>query len=197
MVVKISDIADVQGGLVLSRKEAASNVETFYKYKRLTVRALGEDGYIENSELEDFYSNELLDHALFTTRGSVAVRLVSPMYPAFINEDCENLLVPSQIAVLRVKNQNILMPQYLRLCLAQRNIQEKVQKIERGTAQRTVKIGTITELQIVIPDMKTQKMAVKIDEMSRKRERMYQNLIKQERLLTEKVIENIIGGKIG
>lgn len=197
MVVKISDIADVQGGLVLSRKEASSNVETCYKYKRLTVRALGEDGYIENNELEDFYSNELLDHALFTTRGSVVVRLVSPMYPIFINEDCENLLVPSQIAVLRVKNQNILMPQYLRLCLAQRNIQEKVQKIERGTAQRTVKIGTITELQIVIPDMKTQKMAVKIDEMSRKRERMYQNLIKQERLLTEKIIQNIIGGKMG
>lgn len=197
MVVKISDIADVQGGLVLSRKEAASNVETFHKYKRLTVRALGEDGYIENSELEDFYSNELLVHALFTTRGSVVVRLVSPMYPVFINESCENLLVPSQIAVLRVKSQNILMPQYLRLCLAQRNIQEKVQKIERGTAQRTIKIGTIAELQIVIPDMKTQKMAVKIDEMSRKRERMYQNLIKQERLLTEKVIENIIGGKKG
>lgn len=197
MVAKISDIADVQGGLVLSRKEAASNVETYYKYKRLTVRALGEDGYIENSELEDFYSNELLDHALFTTRGSVAVRLVSPMYPVFISESCENLLVPSQIAVLRVKNQNFIMPQYLRLCLAQKNIQEKVQKIERGTAQRTVKIGTITELQIVVPDMKTQKMAVEIDEMSRKRERMYQNLIKQERLLTEKVIENIIGGKIG
>lgn len=196
MIVKISDIADAQGGLVLSRKEARNPTADSHQYRRLTLRALGDNGYINPTELEDFYAAESLDNALFTTSGSIAVRLAFPLYPVLINEECQNLLVPSQIAVLKVKDCKVVLPAYLRLCLAQRDVQDRVQKIESGTAQRTVKIGTIMDLQIAVPNMETQRKAVAIDELSRKRERMYRDLIEQERLFNDAVIENIIGGTI-
>ena len=104
MIAKISDLADVQGGIVLSRKEAKNQKESAFKYSRLTLRAFDENGNINRSELEIFHACESLENALFTKVGDVVIRLVSPMYPAFIEPDYENILVPSQFAILRVKD---------------------------------------------------------------------------------------------
>ena len=196
MVIKISDIAKIQGGIVLGRKEAKNPDKDSYIYKRLTLRALNENGYIVRSELEDFPADESLRDALFTHKGDVVVRLTYPLFPTIISEGNEGLLVPSQIAVLQVKDPNVIIPEYLRLYLAQKDTLDRVQKIESGTAQRTVKIGTILNLPIMIPDIEVQCKVVAIDELSRKREQLYRSLIEQERFVTENVIENVIGGKI-
>ena len=103
MTAKISDVADMQGGIVLSRKEAKSPDESLASYKRLTLRAFDGIGNIHLSELEPFYACEDLGGALFTSKGDVVVRLVSPMYPVYIDDNYENILVPSQFAVLRVE----------------------------------------------------------------------------------------------
>ena len=196
MIVKISDIADAQGGLVLSRKEEKAPVADTCHFKRLTLRALDDNGFIRKENLEDFYSKDSLSNALFTSLGDVVIRLFSPMCPAMVTEDDTGLLVPSQLAVLKIKKDGPIIAEYLRLCLAQRDIQERVLKIESGTAQRTVKLGTIMELKISIPDLETQYKVVQIDNLSRERERMYQELISQERIFTERIIEDIIGGSL-
>ena len=126
MVAKISDVAEVQGGIVLSRKEAKTQEESYCSYKRLTLRAFDRTGSIHVSDLEDFYACESLDNALFTSKGDVVVRLLSPMYPVYVENNYENILVPSQFAVLRVKDREVIMPEYLRLWLAQKSIQDRV-----------------------------------------------------------------------
>ena len=143
MVAKISDVAEVQGGIVLSRKEAKTQEESYCSYKRLTLRAFDRTGSIHVSDLEDFYACESLDNALFTSKGDVVVRLLSPMYPVYVENNYENILLPSQFAVLRVKDREVIMPEYLRLWLAQNSIQDRVLDLESGTAQKAVKIKTI------------------------------------------------------
>ena len=194
MVAKISDVAEVQGGIVLSRKEAKTQEESYCSYKRLTLRAFDRTGSIYVSDLEDFYACESLDNALFTSKGDVVVRLLSPMYPVYVENNYENILVPSQFAVLRVKDREVIMPEYLRLWLAQKSIQDRVLDLESGTAQKAVKIKTILNLDIFIPPLEVQKKAVMIDTLSRRRECLYRELIEEERTLTENLLENIIGG---
>lgn len=194
MIAKISDLADVQGGMVLSRKEAKNQEDNSFEYSRLTLRAFDENGNINRSELEIFYACESLENALFTKVGDVVVRLVSPMYPAYIEPGYENILVPSQFAVLRVKDSMEIMPEYLRLCLAQKSVQERILSLESGTAQKTVKIKTVLDLEILLQPLQIQQEAVQIDRLSRKRECMYHELIENERILTEHLIEKIIGG---
>lgn len=196
MIVKISDIADAQGGLVLSRKEVKEPSADTFCFKRLTLRALGDNGYINKRYLDNFYSKDSLSTALFTLPGDVVVRLFSPMCPAIVDEENKGLLVPSQLAVLKIKKDVPVLPEYLRLCLSQREIQERVLQAESGTAQRTVKLGTIMDLQVSVPDIITQRKAVQIDVLGRERERLYRELIEQEHLLSEKIIENIIGGTL-
>lgn len=194
MIAKISDIAEIQGGIVLSRKEAKSQDESYCTYKRLTLRAFDRTGILHISDLEDFYACDSLDNALFTKKGDVLVRLLSPMYPVYVEGDYEGILVPSQFAVLRVKDTKVVLPEYLRLYLAQNTIQDLVLSLESGTAQKAVKIKTILNLEISIPALEIQQKAVKIDTLSRRRECLYRELMEEERMLTETLLENIIGG---
>ena len=194
MIARISTIADVQGGMVLSRKEAKSPEDAACQYQRLTLRAFDDNGNINNDEFETFYACESLDNALFTELGDVVVRLVSPMYPVYISPGYENILVPSQFAVLRVKDRTQIMPEYLRLCLAQKNIQDRILSLESGTAQKTVKIKTVLDLEIPVRPIHTQRQAVQLDSLNRHREQLYRELIQNERMLTENLIEKIIGG---
>lgn len=194
MIAKISDLADVQGGIVLSRKEAKNQKESAFEYSRLTLRAFDENGNINRSELEIFHACESLENALFTKVGDVVIRLVSPMYPASIEPDYENILVPSQFAILRVKDCAKVMPEYLRLCLAQKSVEERILSLESGTAQKTVKIKTVLDLEVPLQPLHIQRQAAQIDLLSRKRERMYRELIENERILTEHLIEKMIGG---
>ena len=187
MILQISRLVDAQGGLVLSRKEAKNPEANIYRYKRLTLRSLAEDGYISDSDLEDFYTNESLNSAWFASPGDVLIRLFSPLCPTVIDESRKELLV---------KDRSIISPEFLRLSLSQKEVQEHVRRIERGTAQRTVKLGTIMDLLIEVPDMETQRRAIEVDKLSRKRERMYLDLIDQERQLTEITIKKIIGGSL-
>lgn len=194
MILKISDIATVQSGLVLSRKEAKKDsIETF-EYKRLTLRSLGEDGFLSEAELELYNAKEQLDGSSLTVSDDVIIRLFSPLCPILINESSEGLVIPSQLAVLKVKDTLTVLPAYLRWYLSQKEIQERVLFEEGGTAQRTIKVSTIMDLLINIPDIEKQRKAVQIDELSRTRERLYRELIQQERIYTENAIANIIGG---
>lgn len=194
MNTKISDLADVQGGMVLSRKEAKKQKEKAFEYSRLTLRAFDENGNINRSELEIFRACENLENVLFTEVGDVVIRLVSPMYPVYIELGYENILVPSQFAILRVKDCARVMPEYLRLCLAQKSVQERILNLESGTAQKTVKIKTVLDLEIPLQPLHIQQQAVQIDRLSRKRECMYRELIENERIVTEHLIDKIIGG---
>lgn len=194
MSAKISDLADVQGGMVLSRKEAKSPDNTACRYQRLTLRSFDQNGNIDKNELEIFHACESLENALFTQAGDVVIRLFSPMYPVHIETGYENILVPSQFAVLRVKDDTEIMPEYLRLCLAQKSVQERILSLESGTAQKTVKIKTVLDLEIPLQPLHIQQKAVQIDRLSRKRECMYRELMENERILTEHLIEKMIGG---
>ena len=69
MMMQISELVKAQGGLVLSRKETKASGNGGCPYKRLTLRALTEDGEIDSSALEDFCASETwrcCDTALFT-----------------------------------------------------------------------------------------------------------------------------------
>lgn len=195
MRVRVSDVASAQSGLVLSRKETSTQAGTPIKYRRLNLRALEENGFINVSELEMFYSREPLETSLLTKPKDIVLRLFTPMHPVLIDSQNEGLLVPSQLAIFRVIDESILMPAFLRLCLAQNDLQERVKKLEYGTAQRTVKLRTVLDETIDIPDMKTQEKVVNLDLTNRNRERKYRELVRQERLLTERIIAKLLGGQ--
>jgi len=193
--VKLSDLATVQSGLVLNRKEAKDDGDIVEVYHRLNLRSLGEDGRLKLSELDVFNSQEHLDSSLLTKSGDVAVRLFVPICPITISVDEINFVVPSQLATVRIENRNDIVPEYLRWYLSQEYVTENILAKEGWQSQRTIKISTIADLIIPVPEIEKQDLIVRINKMSLMRERLYKELVRQEKLLTNAMINNAIGGK--
>ena len=194
MNYKLNELVEIHSGVVLSRKEAPPESSIAIPYQRLTLRALSDAGTIQHTELEQYYSREVLDPELFTMVDDVVVRLCTPINPVLIQNGQAGILIPSQLAAIRIKNSSTLMPSYLRWYLSQGSILDALQAAEHGTAQRTIKVKSLLDLDLDLPPLQIQEQIAEIDTLSRRREALYRELIYQERLHAEYAIERIVGG---
>lgn len=193
--MKLSDFATLQSGLVLNRKEARSEEETAKYYKRINMRSLNEYGELDRNDLDIFPSVEILDSAVLTQPNDIIVKLFTPIYPTLISEKDKGFIIPSQLVVVRVFDDQVL-PEYLRYYLSAPEVSELMLSIEGWRSQRTIKVSTFADLEIPIPSIEKQKLIAKISAINSQRERLYKELIEEEKKLTTLKLQKHIGGKV-
>ena len=192
--MKLSDIASLQSGLVLHRKEARFPEETVKAYKRLNLRSLSSYNEIDHKELDIFPAKDILDQAILTQPGDIVIKLFAPISPVVITGHDAGLVIPSQLAVIRIFNNRIL-PQYLRYWLSTPEVSDLLQSLAGGRAQRTIKIGTFAELRIPVLPLKEQQIIADMVSTNLRREQLYRSLIDEQNKFTMLNIQRIIGGK--
>lgn len=193
--MKLSDFATLQSGLVLNRKEARSEEETAKYYKRINMRSLSEYGELDRNDLDIFPSVEILDSAVLTQPNDIIVKLFTPICPTLISEKDKGFIIPSQLVVIRVFDDQVL-PEYLRYYLSAPEVSELMLSIEGWRSQRTIKVSTFADLEIPIPSIEKQKLIAKISAINSQRERLYKELIEEEKKLTTLKLQKYIGGKV-
>ena len=193
--MKLSDFATLQSGLVLNRKEARSEEETAKYYKRINMRSLSEYGELDRNDLDIFPSVEILDSAVLTQPNDIIVKLFTPIYPTLISEEDKGFIIPSQLVVIRVFDDQVL-PEYLRYYLSAPEVSELMLSIEGWRSQRTIKVSTFADLEIPIPSIEKQKLIAKISAINSQRERLHKELIEEEKKLTTLKLQKYIGGKV-
>ena len=193
--MKLSEFANLQSGLVLNRKEARSTEDTVKTYKRLNLRSLDTYGVINHSELDDYHSKELLDDAVLTQPGDIVVKLFAPLSPVLITTIYTGLVIPSQLAVIRIHDKAVL-PEYLRYWLSTPEVSDALLSMEGWQSQKTIKIGTFADLDVPIPSLEMQTIISNMVHVSSRREQLYQELIKEQKKLTSLEIQKIIGGNL-
>lgn len=192
--MKLSDIASLQSGLVLNRKEARFSEKTVKTYKRLNLRSLSSCNEINHEELDIFPAKDILERTVLTQPGDIVIKLFTPIFPVVITEHDAGLVIPSQLAVIRIFNNEIL-PQYLRYWLSTPEVSDLLQSLEGWQSQRTIKIGTFAELEVPVPSLKKQQIIVDMVSINHRREQLYQSLINEQNKFTMLNIQRIIGGK--
>lgn len=191
---KISEIADIQSGLVLSRK-AANEKTSVYPYKRLTLRSVTEECLLDITSFEEYAASEPIDGQFLTKENDIIVRLFAPVCATLITKDYEGLVVPSQLAIIRLKDDSAYLPGYLSVYLTNQRILENLVEGAGMAAQKIIKIGNIAELEIPCLSMEKQKMISDIANEQLNIIALYKKIIEQETLRTKTVIKDIIGGK--
>ncbi|WP_454969283.1 restriction endonuclease subunit S [Eubacterium sp.] len=191
---KISEIADIQSGLVLSRKAAKENVNV-YPYQRLTLRSVTEDCLLDISSFETYEACEPIDEQFLTKENDIIVRLFAPVCATLITKDYEGLVVPSQLAIIRLKDSCPYLPGYLSVYLTNQRILENLIEGAGMAAQKIIKVGNIAELEIPCLPMEKQEMISDIANEQLNIIALYKKIIEQESLRTKSVIKDIFGGK--
>ena len=193
--MKLSDFATLQSGLVLNRKEARSEEETAKYYKRINMRSLSEYGELDRDDLDIFPSTEILDSAVLTQPNDIIVKLFTPICPTLISEKDTGFIIPSQLVAIRIFDNQVL-PEYLRYYLSAPEVSDLMLSIEGWRSQRTIKVSTFADLEIPIPSIEKQQLIAKISAINSQRERLYKQLIEEEKKLTTLKLQKYIGGKV-
>lgn len=191
---KISEIADIQSGLVLSRKAAKENMNV-YPYKRLTLRSVTEECLLDITSFEEYAASEPIDGQFLTKENDIIVRLFAPVCATLITKDYEGLVVPSQLAIIRLKDDSMYLPGYLSVYLTNQRILENLVEGAGMAAQKIIKVGNIAELEIPCLPIEKQKIISDISNEQLTIVALYKKIIEQETLRTKSVIKDIIGGK--
>ena len=191
---KISEIADIQSGLVLSRKAAKENMNV-YPYQRLTLRSVTEDCLLDISSFETYEACEPIYEQFLTKENDIIVRLFAPVCATLITKDYEGLVVPSQLAIIRLKDSCPYLPGYLSVYLTNQRILENLVEGAGMAAQKIIKVGNIAELEIPCLPMEKQEMISDIANEQLNIIALYKKIIEQESLRTKSVIKDIFGGK--
>ena len=192
--MKLSEIATLQTGLVLNRKEARHEEETKRFYRRVTMRSLNEYGVLQRNDIDVFPSTEELDPSVLTHTNDIIVKLFTPIFPTLVKEDAQGLVIPSQLVVIRVFDNRVL-PEYLRYYLSAPEVSDLMLSIEGWRSQRTIKVGTFGDLEIPIPPIEKQKIIAEMTDTDLIRKRLYRELIEEQSKLTTLEIQKYIGGK--
>ena len=191
MNVILSSIANVQSGIVLSRKEARDR-DTARKYSRLTLRALNSSGYIDRSELDDYYSNEGISESHRTQPGDIVIKLFAPLLPTLITDADAGLVVPSQLAIIRIFDSSVL-PTYLQYYLTRQSVTDSLLAMD-SNAQRAITVKSISNISIPAIPLEAQLCVTRIYETSIYRAQLYQQLIEQEEQQVSCLIDSVIRG---
>ncbi|MDW7728085.1 MAG: hypothetical protein SCH70_13475 [Candidatus Methanoperedens sp.] len=84
--MKVTNISDVQTGLVLVRKRADDKDKHALRYRMLTLKSFDPKGWLNENEIDVFFSKKKLENKYLTTKGDIIIRLTTPYTAICINE---------------------------------------------------------------------------------------------------------------
>ena len=187
--VKLSEVAIVRSGLVLSRKQAKDI--TPYKYLLLNLKCIDDKGYINIQQADVFHAKEILSQEYITKPGDIVVRLSSPYTAVLIDETTAGMVISSYFIIIRT-DKMFLLPEYLFWLL---NTKEEKRKIFKSTTTNMLSAITtnyFSEMMIDDVSIEKQAMVAEMNRLSRResfllrqlaeeKEKYYAHIIKMAR----------------
>lgn len=188
--MKLQEIAEVRTGLVLSRKQSKEPIG--FPYKVFTLASIEKDGTIKKELIEKFESNSKLDENVITKENDILIRISTPYTATFITKEYENILVPSLIAIIRVKSEKYI-PEYVKIYLNSEKAKQEIRKEANGTVIATITTKSMKELEIPFIPIKQQENIINYTNTYLEEKKMTQSLMelreKEYQFIINKVLE--------
>jgi len=189
--MKLINISEVQTGLVLARKRADAKDTDAYKYRMLTLKSFEPRGWVNEGELDVFFSKEKLENKYLTNEGDIIIRLTTPYTAICINDKQERLVIPSNFAIIRLKEQ-IYIPEFVALFLNSEIIEKKFFKSSISTTIPLIKTKHLREMDISDIPLAVQQKLVKLNQLQVKEKILLSCLMKEKDKLAKASINKII-----
>lgn len=191
----LSEIAEIQSGLVLNRKEASPDSKISILYRQLNLRSINEDGTIDTELLSDFCAAATLHKQFITQADDIVMRLFAPHHPVLITHAFTGLVVPSQFSIIRITSV-AFRPAFLSHYLSLYDVIDEVAAKDGGLATRGIKISTLSRIQIPLLPLNQQDGIVAYMDAHTQRKRLSLQLMEQYDIQAKSVIKRAIGGNM-
>ena len=195
--IKISELFDIQIGLIVSRKAVdfieKTNNSNYSKYNVLSLKSLTENITINTKHFTEIYTKAIMDSKYLTEENDVIVRLVNPLKSFVVTKELENIVVPSQFLKLTNKKDNNILSEYVCVYLNLFFNTKKNQKYREDIwLVNSIKQSTVSDMEIPIIDIKKQEEIINFYKLSKKEISLYKNLAEKKEQLNNKFLQNLI-----
>ena len=186
--MKLGDVATVRSGLVLARKQARGQTE--HRYPLLNLRAIKSEGIIGTEELEVFDAVEPLKPEYLTHAGDIIIRLSTPYTAVLIDEETENMVIPSSFAIVRA-NRRYVLPEYLLWLLNTAKVRQQIYEITTGNMLGGIKPSFFSNFRLdLLPRGQQQKIA-SLNELARRELQLMEALVSEKRKYYSCIIDTV------
>jgi len=180
-------LATISTGLVTARKQDRMPGKDSLKYKMLNLKAVNDEGYIEDTLLEDFWAKERLKSGYLTQAGDIVVRLTTPFTAVLIDKEHTGFIIPSHFVVIRTDSRQIL-PEYLNWFLNEDRVRQELHQNLSSTMIGTVKPKVYACLEIDLITLEEQKKIAELYKLSKKELRLLEQMRVQKELYYKEAI---------
>ena len=189
--MNLTNISEVQTGLVLVRKRADEKDKDTHNYRILTLKSFEPQGFLNEHELDVFFSKEKLEQKYLTNKGDIIVRLTTPYTAICINDKQEGLVIPSNFAIIRLKEKTYI-PEFVALFLNSEIIEKKFFKSSISTTIPLIKTKHLREIDLSDIPLTTQKKIVELNQLQVKEKRLLSCLMEEKEKFAKASINKII-----
>jgi len=184
MKVKLNSIATVQMGLSFrSRLEP----DSYGNVSVIQMKDLTEDNHLDNQNLilvdmktpKEHHRVKANDLA-FRSRGQTNTA-------ALIDSEVESAVIAAPLLRIRV-NKKTVLPTYLCWFINQPSSQAALQSKATGTSIRMIGKPVLEELEVVLPNLATQKQIVDLDQLSINEQKIMKELSEKKKLLVAGIL---------
>ena len=189
--MKLTNISKIHTGLVLVRKRAYAKDQGVHEYNMLTLKSFDPKGQLNEDYLDGFFSKEKLENKYLTNKGDIIIRLTSPYTAICINGKHEGLVIPSNFAIIRLKEQ-IFIPEFIALFLNSEIIEKQFFKSSISTTIPLIKTAHLRDIGIPEKTLEMQKKIVELNQLQLKEKILLSHLMEEKGKLAKASINKII-----
>ena len=185
--MKLSEVADIRSGLILSRK--IDHEKTAYTYPLLNLKSLNTDATINMETLDVFSASEKLNKEYLTRQDDIIVRMSIPYTAVLINKDTEGMIISSNFVIIRCKAEKIL-PDYLFWYLNTEDIKKDILKNSARNMLAAIRPQYFSDLELLLPSFKQQRLIADINLTAREEIELLKKLQNQKIKYYQKSLDN-------
>lgn len=180
--MKLGEIANVSIGILTKREcdERGKNEYALFSLKN----------YEENNQYEIVRSDKELEDKL-SKEDDLLFRLIYPNKIITVTKEISNLLIPSQLCIIR-PDKNLIKSNVLKWYLESEEGKKQILAEVTGTTIQSVSVSALRKIEI--PDISKEKQEIisKLIELSDREKQIEKQILEKKEKLYEAFIENLI-----
>lgn len=182
--MKLEEVANVSIGILVNREISEDGK---YEFPIFNLKNYEEKQKYQTIRMQKDFSDKT------TKRGDLLFRLVAPNKIIYVDETQENLLVPSQLCIIR-PNQSKIHPIFLKWYLESQSGKEKIMLEHIGSSIQKISVASLKKIEIPKVDRKEQENIKDLIEVWNQEKEIMQTIINTKEMLYSSIIEQIIEG---
>ena len=191
--MKLKEIAEIKTGIVLSRKKSIVVRDSDIEYRLLSIRHLAESGKVI-ADCKVFKSAEELNINSITKEGDIVIKMTEPYSAVFINQELSEMLVSSNMAIIRLSSKKYMAEFLTELINHQKN--KIFYQLSAGTSLRSINTDHLKELAIPECNLAIQSIIVGYNKLHDNEMVLFMRMVSEKENILKTIMNKILIGEI-